>query len=464
MERCVFTSRHLQELTALLGTAKVIEGSALSEDYGHDELSGTFGMPDVLVRPHTTEDVSAVMRYACDQSLPVVVRGSGTGLVGAAVAVFGGIMMETTAMNRVVELDEENLCVTVQPGILLMELAAYVEERGYLYPPDPGEKSATIGGNISTNAGGMRAVKYGVTRDYVRGLQVVMPNGDVLQLGGKVVKNASGYSLKDLVVGSEGTLCIITQAVLKLVPKPAVSVSALAPFAQIEKALQAVSHLMRVRGDLTAVEFMERQTILYAEEYLGKRFPDTQNPAYLLLTLDGEDEQQVESRFMSLAALCIQLGAADVFMVDTEERKADVWSARGAFLEAIKASTSEMDECDVVVPKNRVGEFVAYTHQLAGEVGLRIPSFGHAGDGNLHVYLCRDDLSAGEFQSRLAVAFEKMYALAAEMGGQVSGEHGIGYAKRAYLASQLGQQQMALMRGIKNVFDPKGILNPHKVV
>lgn len=457
------TKEDIRALHSLLGD-KVVQASLLSEDYAHDELSGTSGMPDMLVRVTETADVAAVMRYADTYRIPVVVRGSGTGLVGGAVAVRGGIMIDTTAMNRILELDERNLTVTVQPGVLLMELAAFTEQNGFLYPPDPGEKSATIGGNISTNAGGMRALKYGVTRDFVRGLEVVLPSGEVLTLGGKVVKNSSGYSLKDLIIGSEGTLAVVTEATLRLVPLPAASLSMLVPFDSIDAAIDAVPRIIGSRADLTAVEFMERDTIFFAEEYLGKKFPDTASPAYLLLTVDGGSAAHVEQMYVDTAALCLSLGAGDAYLVDTDERKDAVWSARGAFLEAIKASTSEMDECDVVVPRHQVADFIKFTHQLARELDIRIPSFGHAGDGNLHIYVCRDDLDENVFRQRLDAAFDAMYDKAAAMGGLVSGEHGIGYAKRGYMAKQYGETHMALMRGIKQVFDPNGILNPDKVV
>ena len=457
------TEKDITALCHLVGKEKIFPAEILSEDYAHDELSGTSGMPDVLVRAKTAEDIAAVLKYANEHLIPVVVRGSGTGLVGAAVAVENGIMIETLEMNQILDLDKNNLCVTVQPGVLLMELAAYCEAHGFLYPPDPGEKSATIGGNISTNAGGMRAVKYGVTRDFVRGLEVVLANGEILQIGGKVVKNSTGYSLKDLIVGSEGTLAVITKAILKLIPLPSISLSMLVPFDAIDPAINAVPELIRGTIDFTAVEFMEKETIVFSEEYLGKKFPDTKSPAYLLLTIDGNNEAQVREMYTAAASQCIELGARDVCLVDTDERKTAVWSARSAFLEAIKASTTEMDECDVVVPRTEIAGFIKYTHTLAAKTGLRIPSFGHAGDGNLHIYLCRDELSEDDYQIRLKAAFDAMYKRAGELGGFVSGEHGIGYAKREYMANQLGETQLQLMRGIKNIFDPNGILNPQKV-
>ncbi len=457
------TCEDIAALKGIVGEADVIAGEEISTDYAHDELGDIEKMPDVLVRVHSTEEVSQIMKLAWEKNIPVTVRGSGTGLVGAAVALEGGILLETTKMNKILELDKNNLTVTVQPGVLLMELAAFVEENDFLYPPDPGEKSATIGGNISTNAGGMRAVKYGVTRDYVRSLTVVMPNGEILKLGATVAKNSSGYSLKDLVIGSEGTLCIICEAVLKLVPLPKVSVSLLVPFADMKSAIEAVPKIFCSKVIPTAIEYMSRDTILFSEDYLGKKFPDTKNDAYILLTFDGNTDEQVEKDLQTVADLCLEIGALDAYIVDTEERKKSVWSARGAFLEAIKASTTQMDECDVVVPVNKVDEFIKYTHALAEEFGVRIPSFGHAGDGNLHVYICRDALEQAEWEEILRSCFDRMYEKAEELGGLVSGEHGIGYAKKEYLKKQYGQTPIAIMQGIKKVFDEKNILNPGKV-
>ena len=435
--------RDIAYLKKVTEDGRVLTGSDISQDYSHDELGGVERAPEALVRVLSTGEVSDIMAYASREGIPVVTRGSGTGLVGAAVAIHGGIMLETTQMNHILELDRRNLTVTVEPGVLLMDLAQYVEENGLFYPPDPGEKSATIGGNISTNAGGMRAVKYGVTRDYVRALTVVLPTGEVVEFGGKTVKNSSGYSLLNLMIGSEGTLGVITRAVLKLVPLPGKTVSLLVPFADMEQAIEMVPVNVEAQIQATAIEFMERETILFAEEYLGKRFPDTRNDAYILLTFDGRNAEQVRAEYQEVADLCLEHGALDVFIVDTQERKQCVWNARGAFLEAIKASTTQMDECDVVVPRDRVADFIKYTH---------------------HVYLCRDDLAEDEWKEKLSLGFEMMYARAREYGGAVSGEHGIGYAKKEYLKEQLGDTQIGLMRRIKKAFDPNLILNPDKVV
>jgi glycolate oxidase len=309
----------------------------------------------------------------------------------------------------------------------------------------------------------MRAVKYGVTRDYVRGLEVVLPYGNVVEFGGKVVKNSSGYDLKDLIVGSEGTLGIVTKAVLKLLPLPQKAISLLIPFPALEQAIRTVPLIIKSKSIPTAIEFMQRETIMDAEEFLGKKFPEDSSDAYLLLTFDGSSLTEIERAYEAAADFCLKEGAKDVLLVDTEERKEAVWSARGAFLEAIKASTTGMDECDVVVPRNRVAEFIRYTDRLQSQYGVRIRSFGHAGDGNLHVYVLKDGLSEEAWMERLEAVFRAMYGKAAELKGLVSGEHGIGYAKKPYLKEQYGPEYLQLLKNIKLAFDPRNILNPGKI-
>ncbi|MBC2580132.1 FAD-binding oxidoreductase [Clostridium sp. DJ247] len=455
--------RDVEFLVEVLGEDRVAIGHEINEDFSHDELGGISQMPEAVVEVVSTEEVSKIMAYAYEKNIPVVARGSGTGLVGASVPIHGGIMINLTKMNKILEIDEENLTLTVEPGVLLMEIGKFVEEYDLFYPPDPGEKSATIGGNINTNAGGMRAVKYGVTRDYVRGLTVVLPTGKVIEVGGKVVKNSSGYSIKDLICGSEGTLGIITKAVLKLLPLPKKAISLLIPFPNLELAINTVPKIIKSKSIPTAIEFMQREVILAAEEFLGKKFPDNSSDAYLLLTFDGNSREDIEKDYDRVAKICLDEGALDVYISDTDERKEAVWSARGAFLEAVKATTTEMDECDVVVPRNRVAEFVKYTDELQKQFNVRIRSFGHAGDGNLHVYVLRDDLSQEQWEKKLKDIFQCMYKKSIELDGLVSGEHGIGYAKKPYLFEQYGSDYMDLMMNIKLAFDPKNILNPGKV-
>lgn len=442
---------------------RVLFAEDINEEYSHDELSDTVSFPDVVVKVTSTEEVSSIMKYAYEHNIPVTPRGSGTGLVGSSVAMENGIMIDTTLMNSFLELDEENLTITVQPGVLLMELSAYVQERDLFYPPDPGEKSATIGGNISTNAGGMRAVKYGVTRDYVRGLEVVLPDGKIVEFGGKVVKNSTGYAMKDLMVGSEGTLGIITKATLKLLPLPKKAISLLIPFPTLEKAIGTVPLIIKSKSIPTAVEFMQREVIMDAEKYLGKKFPDNTSDAYLLLKFDGNTTEEIEKAYEGVAKICLEQGALDILISDTTEREESIWKARGAFLEAIKGSTTYMDEVDVVVPRASVNEMVEYIHNLYKEVNIRIKSFGHAGDGNLHAYVLKDDLSDEEWEIRMKEAMDRIYSKARELRGQVSGEHGIGFAKKGYMFEAMDPATVEIMRGIKKAFDPKNILNPRKV-
>ena len=453
----------IEFLISVLGKDSVYTGEAINEDFSHDEMGGISRMPDVLVEVLSTEEVSKIMKYANENRIPVVARGSGTGLVGASVPVYGGIMISMAKMNRILEIDEENLTLTLEPGVLLMEIGKFVEQYDLFYPPDPGEKSATIAGNINTNAGGMRAVKYGVTRDYIRGLEIVLPNGDVLEVGGKVVKNSSGYSIKDMICGSEGTLGIVTKAILKLIPLPKKAVSLLIPFPNLDMAISTVPKIVKSKSAPTAIEFMQREVILAAEEFLGKKFPDNSSDAYLLLTFDGNSLDDIEKAYEKVANICLEEGALDVFITDTDERKEAVWSARGAFLEAVKASTTDMDECDVVVPRNKVAEFIKYTDQLQKEFNVRIRSFGHAGDGNLHVYVLKDELSDAEWEKKLSEVFKAMYNKSVELKGLVSGEHGIGYAKKPYMFEQYGPEYVNLMKNIKLAFDPNNILNPGKI-
>ncbi|KEI88922.1 2-hydroxy-acid oxidase [Clostridium botulinum B2 433] len=455
--------KDIEFLKSVAGQERVYTGEDINEDYSHDELGGISKMPDAMVEVLSTEEVSKIMAYSYKNNIPVVARGSGTGLVGASVPIHGGIMINMTKMNRILEIDEENLTLTVEPGVLLMEIGKFVEEHDLFYPPDPGEKSATIGGNISTNAGGMRAVKYGVTRDYIRGLEIVLPDGKVIQVGGKVVKNSSGYSIKDLVCGAEGTLAIVTKAILKLLPLPKKAISLLIPFPNLEMAINTVPKIIKSKAIPTAIEFMQREVILAAEKFLGKKFPDNSSDAYLLLTFDGNTKEDIEKDYEKVADICLEEGALDVYISDTDERKEAVWSARGAFLEAVKASTTEMDECDVVVPRNKVASFVKYTDELQEQFDVRIRSFGHAGDGNLHVYVLRDNLNKEQWDKKLKDVFECMYKKSVELNGLVSGEHGIGFAKKPYLFEQYGEEYMELMKNIKLAFDPKNILNPGKI-
>ncbi|HZW48834.1 MAG TPA: FAD-binding oxidoreductase [Bacillota bacterium] len=454
---------HIEILQKIFTPERVLFGEAIAEEYGHDELSGMISMPQAVVQPLSAAEVSKLLSFASEQRIPVTPRGQGTGLVGGCVPVCGGIILDMSKMNHILELDMDNLTLTVEPGVLLMDVAKFVEERQLFYPPDPGEKSASIGGNISTNAGGMRAVKYGVTRDYIRGLEVVLPNGAMINLSGKVAKNSSGYDFKDLIIGSEGTLAVVTKAILKLLPFPAETISLLIPFADLETAISTVPLILQSRTNPVAVEFFERETIMAAEDFLGKHFPDHSAPAYLLLSFDGNSLAEIEHVYEAAADICLDNGALDVLIADTTERKESIWSARSAFLEGIKAAAGEIDECDVVVPRKSVAEFMQFAHSLEAEYGVSMRGFGHAGDGNLHIYAMRENMQESAWQKGKKAAMEALYRQAALYEGQVSGEHGIGWEKQDYLLERLGETQISLMRAVKQVFDPSCILNPQKI-
>ncbi|MFW5889162.1 MAG: FAD-binding oxidoreductase [Bacillota bacterium] len=449
---------------SIVGDKHVIEKSDIEVDFSHDELQTISAYPDLHIYVIDRIQIQAIMKYAYKNNIPVTVRGSGTGLVGACIPVNGGILLDISKMNKIIELDKINMTLRVEPGVLLMDISEYVEKEGLFYAPDPGEKSATIGGNIATNAGGMRAVKYGVTRDWIRGLDIVLPNGELVNFGGKVVKDSSGYSLKDLIIGSEGTLGIIVEATLKLIPLPKETVSLLIPFKDRTLAINAVPKIINGHALPTAVEFLEKASLKFSEEYLGKKIPNNNYEAYLLVSYDGSTKASVNYDIEAVSDLCINhLNAIDVYLVDTEERKQSVWSARGAFLEAIKASTTQIDECDVVIPREHITKYLDFTHKLSKELDIRIPYFGHAGDGNLHIYFCKDNLTDKAWLEKTKLGFNKMYEKAFEFGGKVSGEHGIGFAKKVYLEKQVGGVQLELMKGIKKTFDSKNILNPNKI-
>ena len=458
----------LERLRRVLGEALVF-GEAVKEDFSHDEMPiyGKFA-PEAVCFPSSTGEVAEVMRICCEECVPVTVRGAGTGLVGGCVPLCGGLVLSTERMNSILAYDMNNLTVTIQPGVLLRDLAADALAHGLMYPPDPGEKTSTVGGNVSTNAGGMRAVEYGVTRDYVLAMTVVLPSGEVLKLGKAVCKTSSGYSLLHLMIGSEGTLGVITELTLKLIPKPIMDVSLLLPFEEISAAIASVPAIKLANLEPQSIEFMERDIVESSAEFTGNPvFPTRVNGrdvgAYILVTLVGGSEAELTAKMDRLAEVAERAGAFDVLVVWTDNLKKDVWAARSAFLTAIEADSKLLDEMDVVVPVDRIAEFLAFARAEAEKNGLRLRAFGHAGDGNLHIYCCSNELEEAEFKRRCKLAMDSCYKKCDEFQGQVSGEHAIGHAKKDYLRLSAGETAYGLMAAIKQVFDPKGILNPGKV-
>ena len=458
-----------EALKQFVGPGCFYAGDSVKEDFSHDEMP-IYGKhrPEAVLQPVSTEEVAAVMRYCAAHTIPVTVRGAGTGLVGGCVPLCGGIVLSMEKMNRILSYDLNNLVVYTQPGVRLCDLAADALAHGLMYPPDPGEKTATVGGNVSTNAGGMRAVKYGVTRDYVLAMTVVLPSGEILRLGKTVCKTSSGYSLLHLMIGSEGTLGIITELTLKLIPKPLRDVSLILPFENIARAIASVPAIKLANLDPQSIEFMERDIVDSSAAFTGTPvFPTVVNGkeagAYILVTLVGDSEAELSDKMDRLGAVAETAGAYDTLVVWTDNLKKDVWAARSAFLTVIEAETRLLDEMDVVVPVDKIAPFLVYTHEEAGRQGVRVRSFGHAGDGNLHIYCCSNDLEEDEFKRRVRRLMDACYAKCAEFEGQVSGEHSIGHAKKRYLRESAGETAYALMGAIKRVFDPEGILNPGKV-
>ena len=429
-------------------------------EYLSDTLGRRKGEASALVFVKSTEEVSKLLQYAHANKIPVTPRGAGTNLVGSTVPVDGGIILDLSQMNRILELDTETMTVTVEPGLLLQDLQAYVEEHGLFYPPDPGEKASSIGGNISTNAGGMRAVKYGVTRDYVRGLEVVTADGTVLTVGGKNVKDASGLSLKHLYIGSEGTLAVITKCVLKVIPKPEASLSILVPYPDLKTGIGSVLSILRADANPTAVEFMERNVVKLGEDFSGVRYPCPEAGSYILLTFDGR-EGEVAASAERIQALALSSGALDYILLTDPQQAADIWKVRGALVKAVEA-VSEQEPVDIVVPINRTAEFIGYINQLEQSSGMRMVSFGHAGDGNVHLCVVRGDRDEETWQKELHENMDQAYHKAYQLGGIASGEHGIGISKRRYFLRETHWENLRAMNQVKDALDPLHILNDKK--
>lgn len=459
----------LKKLKEIIPDKKRIVAHDIPEKYLSDTLGRLKGEAAALVFPQSTEEVSKILKYAHKHDIPVTPRGAGTNLVGSTVPVDGGIILDFSHMDKVLELDENTMTITVQPGLLLQDLQKYVEERGLFYPPDPGEKASSIGGNISTNAGGMRAVKYGVTRDYVRGLEVVTADGSVLIAGGKNVKDASGLSLKNLYIGSEGTLAVITKCILKLIPKPETSLSVLVPYPDLKTGIRSVLSILRANANPTAVEFMERKVVKLGEDFLGVKYPYPEAGSYILLTFDGH-ASEVRENAERIRKLALDGGAlAYLPLTDTAQNNpsndipsaADVWKVRGALVKAVEAF-SEQEPVDIVVPIDKTAEFISFINKLDEESGMQMVSFGHAGDGNVHLCVVRGDRDLKTWHKELKANMDKAYHKAYELGGITSGEHGIGISKRRYFLRETPGENLEIMNRIKDALDPKHILNDKK--
>lgn len=432
---------------------RVVLQNAIPPSHLTDGLQLKYGQADILVYPKTTAEVVEVVKFANANNLNITTRGAGTNLVGSTIP-NGGIILDLSLMTNIVELDKQTFTVTVQPGILLQDLQQFVEQHDLFYPPDPGAKTATVGGNISTNAGGMRAVKYGVTRDYVQALEVVMADGSVLTIGSKNVKDNTGLALKHLFIGSEGTLGIITQCTLKLIAKPKVSQTFIVGFNTIEQAIANITTVLHTLTP-TALEFVERKVAQWGERYSGFQFPLPNSQAYLIIMLDGADLQTVEQQRQQLLA---NLGDCDFFVAEDSKQTNQIWTIRGSLVRAVEAVTQQ-DPIDIVVPINRIADFINFTKQLEVQTKVRMLAFGHAGDGNIHLCILRDDRDDHQWQSDLQLVHQALYQKCLELGGLPSAEHGIGTAKVSYYNDAIPATNRQLMQAIKQQFDPKNLLN-----
>lgn len=432
----------------------------IDEKYLSDSLGHLKGNASALVFVKTTGEVSEILHTAHKQRIPVTPRGAGTNLVGSTVPTDGGIILDFSLMNRVLKLDRSTMTVTVEPGVLLKDLQSYVEGNGFFYPPDPGEKASTIGGNISTNAGGMRAVKYGVTRDYVRGLEVVLADGTVLTAGGKNVKDASGLSLKNLFIGSEGTLCVITRCILKLIPKPECSQSVLIPYPDLDSGISSVLTILQADANPTAVEFIQRDAVKLGEDFSGIKYPRPDAGSYILLTFDGRPAE-VAAGLERIRGLALNTGALDYITLDDPAYAADIWKVRGVLVKAVEAG-SEQEPVDIVVPISKTAEFIHFISRTEQETGIQMVSFGHAGDGNVHLCVVRGSRDEETWHRELGACMELVYRKAYELGGVTSGEHGIGITKRHYFLQETHPENLAVMNRLKDALDPFHILNNKK--
>lgn len=442
--------------TIVKDSSRVITDN-IEKKYLSDNLGRKVGTAQALVFPVSTQEVSSIMRFAYENDIPVTPRGAGTNLVGSTVPHGEGIVLDLSLMNHILEVDEETFTATVEPGVILEDFQKYVEEKGLFYPPDPGEKRASIGGNISTNAGGMRAVKYGVTRDYVMGLELVRADGTILTVGGKNRKDTSGLGIKDIVIGSEGTLAIITKCVLKLIPKPESSLSVLVSFNSLKSGIESVRNILQANINPTAVEFIEKKIVQLGEDYLKLDFPGGEAKAYILLTFDGR-EQEIENNLRELNRVAEKSGAIQVLPLYDKEVSANVWKIRGVLVKAVEA-VSEQEPLDIVVPINKIDTFVNFINELEQQLHMRMISFGHAGDGNVHLCVVRGDRDDNTWEQELDEALKIIYAKAYELGGLTSGEHGIGISKRKYFYHETDKANVVLMNQIKDAFDKKHILN-----
>lgn len=457
------------ELREIVGASSVIFGDAeRMTDYGHDEVHGAEHqhLPEAVIKPANAAEISALMRLANRERIPITPRGAGSGLSGGAVPVLGGIVLSTERMNRILEIDLANLVAVVEPGVVTNDIGEAIRPHGLFYAGYPmSTETCFIGGNVAENAGGGRAIKYGVTGRYVLGLEVVLPTGEIIELGGKRVKDVTGYNLLQLMIGSEGTLGIFTKIILRLLPLPQARAALLVPFKDAAAAIAAVPAVI-TRGGLvpSAVEFMDRFAIQVAYDFVGERPPRPDLGALLLFEVDGFSADEVAAQTDAVAERCLEAGALDVLVGADPAGVRRMWRPRQRLAEALNTRWAEQLAEDLVVPLARIPDLLPHIERLAAQHNVLAPCFGHAADGNLHVHLLKQaEMSLEAWRAGQASLLTDLYRTVVSLGGTISGEHGIGHKRRAYLPLAQDPVTIALQRRIKEAFDPLGILNPGKI-
>ena len=456
----------ISELVNIAGQAYVLIDGENLEKYAHDETEDLRYQPEVVVKPGNAEEISAIMVLANQHNFPVTPMGARTGLSGGALPVYGGVALSMERFNKIVHIDERNLQVTTEPGVITEVLQNAVIEKGLFYPPDPASKgSCFIGGNVAENSGGPKAVKYGVVKDYVLNLEVVLPTGEIIWTGANVLKNATGYNLTQLFVGSEGTLGIITKIVLRLIPYPQKNLLMLVPFSNATKACEAVAAIFRAGITPSAMEFMERDAIDYVLQFNTDIQIDIKDhiKAHLLIEVDGNNQDVLMQDCETIAQIVEQFECDEILFAETEREKNDLWKMRRKVGEAVKQHSTYKEE-DTVVPRAELPVLLEGVKAIGNKYGFQSVCYGHAGDGNLHVNILKGNLTNEEWETRLPQGITEIFQLVIKLGGTISGEHGIGWVQKKYMPLAFNEIQLNIFRNLRKIFDPNGILNPGKVV
>lgn len=458
------TADILQSITKIVGQDAVITQQSALEKYSHDETEDLSYYPEVVVKPHSADEISQLLKLCNKYLIPVTPRGAGTGLSGGALSVFGGLLISMERFNQVLNIDEQNLQAIVEPGVIAEEFMNAVAAKGLLYPVDPASKgSCFIGGNVATGSGGPRVVKYGTIREYILNLEVVLPSGDIIWTGANTLKYSSGYNLTQLMIGSEGTLGIVTKIVTKLIPHPTKDALMLASFASNENACEAMSAIFRAGVVPSAVEFMERRCIEWVRDYNGIAY-DLQDgdEAFLLIEVDGTDEDVIFRDCEKINGVLEQFGLRDVLFADTAAQKAELWRIRRTIGESVKQHSVYKKE-DMVVPRANLPQLVKGIKLIGDNYGFESVCFGHAGDGNLHLNIVKGSMSDADWHNKLNDGVREIFELTVSLGGTISGEHGIGWIQKEFMPIKYTDIHFELWRGIKKVFDKNNILNPGKI-